>query len=30
VHVVVNRISLKSPIDDEVFAVAQRDIPPRG
>ena len=28
-HVVVNRIRLKSPIGDEVFALAQRDIPPR-
>jgi len=29
VHAVVNRIHLKSPIAPEVFAAAQRDIPPR-
>jgi hypothetical protein len=29
VHAVVNRIRLKSPIDPEVFAAAQRELPPR-
>jgi hypothetical protein len=29
VHAVVNRIRLKTPIDPEVFAAAQRELPPR-
>ena len=28
-HAVVNRLRLKHPIDPEVFAAAQRDLPPR-